>query len=57
LTTKIILSVDALGYLVRFILLPGQLHDSVDVEPLIERGGYGGTLVWPKSRTLMKNAE
>jgi len=28
--------VDALGYLVRFILLPGQRHDSVGVEPLIE---------------------
>jgi transposase len=28
--------VDALGYLARFILLPGQRHDSVGVEPLIE---------------------
>lgn len=28
--------VDALGYLTRFILLPGQRHDSVGVEPLIE---------------------
>ena len=28
--------VDALGNLVRFILLPGQRHDSVGVEPLIK---------------------
>jgi hypothetical protein len=28
--------VDALGNLVRFILLPGQRHDIVGVEPLIE---------------------
>jgi len=36
LTTKIVLLVDALGYLARFLLLPGQRHDSVGVEPLIE---------------------
>ncbi len=28
--------VDALGNLVRFVLLPGQRHDSVGVAPLIE---------------------
>jgi transposase len=28
--------VDALGYLSRFVLLPGQRHDTVGVEPLIE---------------------
>ena len=28
--------VDALGYLCRFVLLPGQRHDTVGVEPLIE---------------------
>jgi transposase len=27
--------VDALGQLVRFVLLPGQRHDSIGVEPLI----------------------
>ena len=27
---------DALGNLVRFVLLPGQRHDSIGVEPLIE---------------------
>ena len=36
LTTKIIVLVDALGYLARFILLPSQRHDRVGVEPLIE---------------------
>ncbi len=28
--------VDALGNLVRFVLMPGQRHDSIGVEPLIE---------------------
>ena len=28
--------VDALGNLVRFVLLPGQRHDSIGVEPLIK---------------------
>src|SRR5271157_1222009 len=36
LTTKIVVLVDALGYLSRFVLLPGQRHDTVGVEPLIE---------------------
>ena len=27
--------VDALGNLIRFVLLPGQRHDSIAVEPLI----------------------
>src|SRR5688572_3084230 len=35
LTTKIVALVDALGNLVRFILLPGQRHDSVGVAPLV----------------------
>src|SRR5687768_1697902 len=35
LTTKIVALVDALGTLVRFILLPGQRHDSVGVAPLL----------------------
>ena len=33
--TKIVAMVEALGNLVRFVLLPGQRHDSVGVEPLI----------------------
>src|SRR5918994_5940780 len=36
LTTKIVALVDALGNLVRFVLLPGQRHDSVGVAPLIQ---------------------
>src|SRR3712207_8024990 len=36
LTTKIVALVDALGNLVRFVLLPGQRHDSLGVQPLIE---------------------
>jgi len=35
LTTKILALVDALGNLVRFVLLPGQRHDSVGAQPLI----------------------
>lgn len=35
MTTKIVALVDALGNLVRFVLLPGQRHDSIGVEPLI----------------------
>jgi transposase len=35
LTTKIVALVDALGTLARVVLLPGQRHDSVGVEPLI----------------------
>ena len=36
LTTKIVALVDALGNLVRFLLLPGQRHDSVGAEPLLD---------------------
>jgi transposase len=35
LTTKIVALVDALGNLTRFVLLPGQRHDSVGVAPLL----------------------
>jgi transposase len=35
LTTKIVALVDALGNLARFVLLPGQRHDSIGVAPLI----------------------
>jgi transposase len=34
-TSKIVALVDALGNLVRFVLLPGQRHDSLGVAPLI----------------------
>jgi transposase len=36
MTTKMLALVDALGNLVRFILLPGQRYDTVGVPPLIE---------------------
>ena len=36
LTTRIVALVDGLGNLVRFVLLPGQRHDSVGVAPLLK---------------------
>src|ERR687889_2336829 len=44
LTTKIVALVDALGNLVRFVLLPGQRHDTVGVLPLIEGIVFGALL-------------
>ena len=36
MTTKILALTDALGNLVRFVLLPGHRHDTVGVDPLIQ---------------------
>jgi len=36
MSTKILALTDALGNLVRFVLLPGQRYDTVGVAPLIE---------------------
>ncbi len=36
MTTKILALTDALGNLVRFVLLPGHGFDAVDVPPLID---------------------
>ena len=36
MTTKILALTDALGNLVRFVLLPGQRFDTLGVAPLIE---------------------
>jgi transposase len=36
MTTKILALADALGNLVRFVLLPGQRYDTIGVPPLIE---------------------
>ena len=36
MTTKIVALVDALGNLVKFLLLPGQTHDMKGVAPLIK---------------------
>src|SRR4051794_29657036 len=44
LTTKIVALVDALGNLARFVLLPGQHHDTVGVRPLIEGVAFGALL-------------
>ena len=44
MTTKIVALVDALGNLVRFVLLPGQAHDLKGVEPLIEGVCFGALL-------------
>lgn len=44
LTTKIVALVDALGILVRFVLLPGQRHDSIGVAPLIDGVAFDALL-------------
>ena len=44
LTTKIVALVDALGDLGRFVLLPGQRHDMVGVEPLIRNVQFDALL-------------
>ena len=44
MTTKILALTDALGRLVRFVLLPGQRHDTVGVAPLIEELSFGGLI-------------
>jgi hypothetical protein len=36
MTTKILALTDALGNLVRFVLLPGQRFDTIGVEPFID---------------------
>jgi len=43
-TTKILALTDALGNLVRFVLLPGQRHDTVGVAPLIEGIDFGALI-------------
>lgn len=42
MTTKILALTDALGNLVRFVLLPGQRFDTVGVPPLIVRTDLRG---------------
>jgi len=44
LTTKIVALVDALGNLVKFLLLPGQAHDMKGVAPLIEGVSFDALL-------------
>ena len=44
MTTKILALTDALGNLVRFVLLPGQRFDTVGVAPLIEGVEFGALI-------------
>ena len=44
MTTKILALTDALGNLVRFRLMPGQRHDSVEVSPLIDGVAFDGLI-------------
>ena len=44
MTTKILALTDALGNLVRFVLLPGHRYDTVGVPPLIDRLAFGGLI-------------
>ena len=44
MTTKIVALTDALGNLVRFVLLPGQRCDIIGVPPLIEDIAFGGLI-------------
>lgn len=42
MTPKILAPTDALGHLVRFVLLPGHRLDTVGVAPLIDDLAFGG---------------
>jgi transposase len=44
MTTKILALTDALGNLVRFVLLPGQRFDTVGVAPLINGLSFGALI-------------
>ena len=44
ITTKILALIDALGNLVRFVLLPGQRFDTVGIEPLIDGINFGALI-------------
>ena len=44
MTTKILALTDALGNLVRFVLLPGHRFDTLGVSPLIQDIEFGGLI-------------
>lgn len=44
MTTKILALTDALGSLVRFVLLPGQRFDTVGIPPLIDNISFGALI-------------
>jgi hypothetical protein len=55
LTTKILALNDALGKLVRFVLLPGHQYDTIGVPPLIE-GLRFGALIADRPSTGMRSS-
>ena len=44
MTSKIVAVTDALGYLVRFVLLPGQAHDLAGMPDLLEGLEFGALI-------------
>ena len=44
MTTKILALTDALGNLVRFVLMPGHRYDTVGIAPLIKDIEFGGLI-------------
>ncbi len=44
LTSKIVAVMDALGYLVKFVILPGQKHDLVGTPQVIEGLSFGALI-------------
>jgi transposase len=44
MTTKILALTDALGNLVRFVLLPGQRFDTIGLAPLIDRLSFAALI-------------
>ena len=44
MTTKILALTDALGNLVRFVLLPGHRFDTIGIEPLLKGIDFGALL-------------
>jgi hypothetical protein len=53
MTTKILALTDALGKLVRFVLLPGQCYETVGVAPLIDGVEFGALVTGGSENTQM----
>ena len=59
MTTKILALTDALGNLVRFVLLPGQRFDTVGVPPLIDGLAFAALIArglgaWIQHQSLLR---
>jgi hypothetical protein len=52
MTTKILALTDALGNLVRFVLLPGHRFDTVGVPPLIDGLAFGALIADKTDRSF-----